>query len=143
MTREIGIFGSGDVLLVFPNGLNVNLCTGVGAYADDCESATIFQPKTHYDADCCKPWTRREVHYGSTCEVSVYRGDENVTAWFGPVVYAGGEPVLGHLTPVEAVDLLYRVSTWASLDDLKDDLLEMIGITDDDDATTPPDAGNR
>ena len=83
------------------------------------------------------PFETREAHYSSTCEAAVHRGDENVTAWFGPADRdpdADDEagPSLGHLAPVAVADLVARVATWKSQEDLVRELKEAFGIADDD-----------
>lgn len=132
MAREIAILGSGQFTMAFPNGLSVVLYNGDDARADDRERDWVFVP-----------FETREAHYSSTCEAAVHRGDENVTAWFGPAdtdPVTGEEvgPALGHLAPVAVADLVARVASWKSQQDLVRELKEAFGIADDDltDGTT-------
>lgn len=126
MAREIAIIGSGQFTMAFPNGLTITVFNGDDARADDCERDWVFVP-----------FETREAHYSSTCEAAVHRGDENVTAWFGPAdtdPVTGEEvgPSLGHLAPVAVADLVARVAAWKSQQDLVRELKEAFGIADDD-----------
>ena len=95
----IKTYGNG-MQITFPNRYTIIVKTGPGA--------ACTQTKTASDATDILMASRFGGNYGPDVEVEVYgKGNENVTQKFT----ASGESVLGYVTPMQLVNLMYVISS--------------------------------